>query len=89
MGVDPYEQVPVAEAELQPGDCILLYTDGVTERFDTDRQTYGEERLLRQLEVQRKGSPEEVLAAIMQDVDNFSNGRPADDDQALLLGIVQ
>jgi len=29
-----------------------------------------------------------LLTAIMKDVDDFANGRPADDDQALLLGVV-
>ena len=90
MGVDPYDQVPpVTEAELKPGDRILMYTDGVTERFNTNGKTYGEERLLKQLEVKLEGGPEELLAAIMQDVNAFANGRPADDDQALLLGIVR
>jgi len=90
LGVDPYEQVPpVTEASLQPGDRILMYTDGITERFSTDGKTYGEERLLRQLEINRQGNPQEFLTAIMQDVNAFANGRPADDDQALLLGIVQ
>ena len=90
MGVDPYDRVPpVTEAELKPGDRILMYTDGVTERFNPNGKTYGEERLLKQLEVNRKGGPEELLDAIMQDVDAFANGRPADDDQALLLAIVQ
>jgi sigma-B regulation protein RsbU (phosphoserine phosphatase) len=90
LGVDPYDQVPpTTEAELHPGDRILMYTDGVSERFNTNKQTYGEERLLRQLEAGRQSNPEELLAAIMQDVNAFANGRPADDDQALLLGIVQ
>jgi sigma-B regulation protein RsbU (phosphoserine phosphatase) len=89
LGIDPYEQVPVTEAELQPDDRILLYTDGVTERFNTDGKTYGEERLLRQLEANPESQPQEQLAAIMKDVDNFANGRLADDDQALLLGIVE
>ena len=90
MGIDPYDQVPVTtEAELQPGDRILMYTDGITERFNPDGKTYGEERLLRQLEAKRQGSPRELLAAIMQDVNAFANGRLADDDQALLLGIVE
>ena len=88
MGVDPYEQVPVTEAELQPGDRILMYTDGITERFNSDGNTYGEERLLRQLAGDGNPQPEELLAAIMKDVDDFAGERPADDDQALLLGIV-
>jgi sigma-B regulation protein RsbU (phosphoserine phosphatase) len=89
MGVDPYDQVPVTEAELQSGDRILMYTDGITERFSRDGETYGEERLLRQLEADGDFQPQELLTAIMKDLGAFSNGRPADDDQALLLGIVQ
>jgi sigma-B regulation protein RsbU (phosphoserine phosphatase) len=89
MGVDPYDQVPVTEAELQPGDRILMYTDGVTERFSRDGNTYGEERLLRQLEGEGNIQPEELLTAIMKDVTDFAAGRPADDDQALLLAIVE
>jgi sigma-B regulation protein RsbU (phosphoserine phosphatase) len=89
LGVDPYEQVPVTEAELQPGDRILMYTDGITERFSMDGKTYGEERLLRQLEADQGSQPQELLVAIMKDVDDFANGRPADDDQALLLAIVE
>ncbi|MBW2433868.1 MAG: SpoIIE family protein phosphatase [Deltaproteobacteria bacterium] len=89
LGIDPYERVPVTEAELHPGDRILMYTDGITERFNTDGETYGEERLLRQLEAGGDLQPQELLTAIMQDVNAFANGRPADDDQALLLGIVR
>jgi sigma-B regulation protein RsbU (phosphoserine phosphatase) len=88
MGVDPYDQVPVTEAELQPGDRILMYTDGITERFSKDGETYGEERLLRLLEADGDFQPQQLLTAIMKDLDAFSNGRPADDDQALLLGFV-
>jgi sigma-B regulation protein RsbU (phosphoserine phosphatase) len=89
LGIDPYGQVPVTEAELQPGDRILMYTDGITERFSMDGKTYGEERLLRQLEGDGDPQPREMLAAIMKDVDDFANGRPADDDQALFLAIVE
>jgi sigma-B regulation protein RsbU (phosphoserine phosphatase) len=90
MGIDPYAQMPATtETELQPGDRILMYTDGVTERFNPHGKTYGEERLLKQLETNRSNDPQELLAAIMQDVNAFAEGRPADDDQALLLAIAE
>jgi len=89
MGIDPYEQVPVTEVELKPGDRILMYTDGITERFDRNNETYAEERLLQQLAGDGNSSPRELLAAIMKDVNKFADGRPADDDQALLLAIVE
>ena len=89
LGIDAYEQVPVTEAEMHPGDRILMYTDGITERFNTDRETYGEERLLRQLEAGGDLRPQKLLTAIVQNVNAFAGGRPADDDQALLLAIVE
>jgi sigma-B regulation protein RsbU (phosphoserine phosphatase) len=89
MGVEPYDQVPVTETELQPGDRFLMYTDGIAERFSMDGETYGEERLLRQFEGDRYIQPAELLTAIMKDVNDFAAGRPADDDQALLLAILE
>ena len=89
MGVDPYEQVPVTDVELKPGDRILMYTDGITERFSSDGETYAEERLLHQLACDGNPRPRELLAAIMKDVNDFAGERPADDDQALLLAIVE
>jgi len=90
LGIEPYEiEVPVTEAKLEPGDRFLVYTDGLTERFDMEENTYGEERLLKPLATDSTSDPQGVVAAIMADVEQFAGKRPADDDQALLLGIVQ
>ena len=89
LGIEPYEiEVPVTEIELEPGDRFLVYTDGLTERFDPGGDTYGEERLLKLLATDSAHDPQGVIAAIMADVEQFAGQRPADDDQALLLGIV-
>jgi sigma-B regulation protein RsbU (phosphoserine phosphatase) len=89
MGFDPYDQVPVAEIRLEPGDRILLYTDGVPERFNTENMPYGEDRVCRQMERPGVDEPGAVIGAIMQDLETFSSGRPADDDQALLLAFIE
>jgi len=90
LGIEPYEiEVPVTETKLEPGDRFLIYTDGLTERFDEEGQTYGEERLLKLLATDSAQDPQGVIGAIMADVEQFAGQRPADDDQALLLGIVQ
>ena len=90
LGIEPYEiEIPVTETKLEPGDRFLIYTDGLTERFDMGEKTYGEERLLRLLAIDSADDPQGVIAAIMADVVQFAGQRPADDDQALLLGIVQ
>jgi len=90
LGIEPYEiEIPVTETKLEPGDRFLIYTDGLTERFDMAEKTYGEARLLRLLAIDSADDPQGVIAAIMADVEQFAGERPADDDQALLLGIVQ
>jgi len=90
LGIEPYDiEIPVTEIKLEPDDRFLIYTDGLTERFDMEGNTYGEERLLKLLATDSAHSPQEIVAAIMGDVEQFAGGRPADDDQALLLGIVQ
>ena len=90
LGIEPYEiEIPVTDIKLEPGDRFLIYTDGLTERFDVEGQTYGEERLLKLLATDSAHDPQGVITAIMADVEQFAGQLPADDDQALLLGIVQ
>jgi sigma-B regulation protein RsbU (phosphoserine phosphatase) len=90
LGIEPYEiEIPLTEVKLEPGDRFLIYTDGLTERFDGEGQTYGEERLLKLLATDSAHDPQGVIGAIMADVEQFAGQLPADDDQALLLGIVQ
>jgi len=90
LGIEPYEiEIPVTEVKLEPGDRFLIYTDGLTERFDGEGHTYGEERLLTLLATDSAHDPQSVITTIMADVEQFAGQLPADDDQALLLGIVQ
>ena len=87
MGFDPYDRVPVTDIQLEAGDRLLFYTDGVSERFNMDRQPYGEDRICDRMEVPAAG-PAELVASLMQDLEAFAAGRPADDDQTLLLGFI-
>ena len=89
LGIEPYEiEIPVTETKLMAGDRFLVYTDGLSERFNAAGETYGEERLLKPLATDQATAPQDVVAAIMGDVRQFAGDLPADDDQALLLGIV-
>jgi sigma-B regulation protein RsbU (phosphoserine phosphatase) len=90
LGIEPYEiHIPTTEVKLSSGDRFLVYTDGLSERFDAEGNSYGEARLLMPLAVDNPNGPKDVVAAIMGDVDRFAGDHPADDDQALLLGIVE
>ena len=90
LGIEPYKMdIPVTSTTLEAGDRLLVYTDGVSERFSEAGEIYGEKRVLQQLAAADSNDPRKVLAAIMADVESFAGELPADDDQALLLGIVE
>jgi len=85
MGITPYTEVPVTRVTLQPGDQVLFYTDGVTDRFSESREIYGIKRLLRQVAAADTVEPAGILKGIIDDLSRFAGTRPADDDQAMLM----
>lgn len=89
MGLAPYAEVPVTEVRLQPGDRLLFYTDGVTERFSEKQELYGTGRLLQQIGTADADDPPGILKGIIDDLSRFAGPRPADDDQAMLMMVVE
>jgi len=72
------------KTKLNPGDLLFLYTDGVTEAFNTAEQMYGEDRLENFL-LAHHGQPiQEVVKGSVCDVMAFSAGVPQSDDITLL-----
>ena len=68
--------------QFNPGDSILLYTDGVTEAMNPQNQLYGDERLINLMNgpVMRFAPPECVLDEIRSDVALYVDGAPQSDD---------
>jgi serine phosphatase RsbU (regulator of sigma subunit) len=73
--------MPYAEAvvPLEPGDTLLLYTDGVTEARNPAGAWYGAQRLKAVVGADG-GDPEALGAAVVADVRGFAAGRPLGDD---------
>lgn len=72
------------ELQLSPGDEIFLYTDGVTEATDANKQLYGEKRLLEFLNTLHGISAQEMCDAVKADVDEFVKDAPQFDDITIL-----
>ena len=74
-----------AEQLLAPGDRLVLYTDGLTDRQGPDGQLYDVERLSATLGRHAEAAPATLLERLVADVEAFTGGREADDDQTLLV----
>ena len=71
-------------ATLQPGDGLLVFTDGVVEAMNAAGEAYSMERLEAQLRTAIHASPNSMVASIKLSVDAFANGAPKADDVTIL-----
>lgn len=69
----------IEERQLFPGDILALYTDGITESFNAAGEEFGEERLIESLRRNRGLSSQALLAAIIDEVRQFSPQEQGDD----------
>lgn len=71
--------------QLQPGDRLVVYSDGITEARNIDDAEFGEERLLSCVEAHRTQAPAELVASILETVRQFSSGTRQGDDLTVLV----
>lgn len=83
-GIDGFIYKP-QELDLNPGDKIYLYTDGVTEANNIDKELYGEPRLINYLNEHKEESMEEILKGIKVDIDKFKGEAEQFDDITMLM----
>ncbi|MFC1583968.1 PAS domain-containing protein [Fibrobacterota bacterium] len=69
--------------DLKSGDRFLAYTDGLDEAMNFDKETYGLKRLFGLLTKSQNKKPEELVATILQDLEDFCGGQRQYDDLTL------
>src|SRR5439155_20802519 len=69
----------ISECHLLAGDILALYTDGITESFNPVGEEFGEQRLIEALRRHRQLPPQQLLAAIVDEVHQFSPEEQYDD----------
>jgi phosphoserine phosphatase RsbU/P len=65
--------LPDERRPIEPDDVILLFTDGVTEAMNGEREQYGEERLRQALARSARLDPEKIVEAVVKDVTSFTH----------------
>jgi sigma-B regulation protein RsbU (phosphoserine phosphatase) len=85
LGLFLTSRYPVHHVHLDPGDSLLLFTDGLSETHNSAGYDYGVERLSRVAGERHGWMPYELLTACLEDVKIFSAGTRQADDQTVMV----
>jgi sigma-B regulation protein RsbU (phosphoserine phosphatase) len=69
---------------IAPGESLLLYTDGVTEAMDKNKEFFTEQRLEQLLSANALETPERLVLKVHAAVNDFAKGTPQADDVTVL-----
>jgi sigma-B regulation protein RsbU (phosphoserine phosphatase) len=85
VGLIPEAEFTVGRAKLEPGDTLILFSDGLTEAANTRKQLFGSNRL-RELLLGQHETPVDILQkTVLDSVQTFAHGMGQADDITLLL----
>lgn len=73
-----------SEVQLQPGDCLVLMTDGVLEAANGDEEEFGYQRLIDVVQARRSSGVHGIRTTILEAVSKFCDGK-FDDDASLIV----
>jgi sigma-B regulation protein RsbU (phosphoserine phosphatase) len=80
-----YEQEEIA---LEPGDMLILYTDGMSEAENPAQDEWGEDALIAAVRGSLALAPVDIIARVMESADSFAAGAPQHDDMTLVIARV-
>jgi sigma-B regulation protein RsbU (phosphoserine phosphatase) len=89
--VGAFEQGDFGEAQvvLEPGDTLVLFTDGINECVSPTGERYSSDHLLKFVRQHQQLGPEELIAGIRQDLSAWTAGEPFRDDVTVVVMAVQ
>ena len=74
----------IEERSLFAGDALAVYTDGITESCNDAGQEFGEERLIEAIRRHRHLSAQDIIAAVVNEVQQYSSKEQHDDITLIL-----
>jgi sigma-B regulation protein RsbU (phosphoserine phosphatase) len=86
MGPFPDGKYVVENTYLQPGDILLMYTDGISEARDSSGNSlYGEQRILEYMKKYSSRNAEEICKGLLEEVQKFARGSDETDDKTIVV----
>ena len=75
----------VESLRLEAGESLFMYTDGVTEAMNSREELFSEERLEKELSLRARRPIQELIAALMQRIKDFSGEALQSDDITMMV----
>ena len=88
VGMFPDYVYAEGAVQLEPGDVVVAYTDGVTEALNSSGEEWGVEGFQRSATKNRGGTAEQVVSAIFEAMEEYANGCQTDDATVAVLRVL-
>ena len=85
VGLLPFAPYAEQALTLEPGDLLLLYTDGISEAMTHDDEEWGEDRMIEAATKARGKHADEILSAMFAACDKFTAEASQHDDMTMLI----
>lgn len=85
LGLFPDREYELQECQLQPGDFLACFSDGVTEANDPNENEFGEDRLIEVVRGQATEPARAVSRKVLDAIESFAAGAAQHDDLTLML----
>jgi phosphoserine phosphatase RsbU/P len=85
VGLIPEAEYSASAVQLMPGDTLVLFSDGIIEAENPERELFGFQQLRDVLTGWESDSLESVKTTVLQAVNKFARGAPQSDDMTLLV----
>jgi sigma-B regulation protein RsbU (phosphoserine phosphatase) len=85
LGLFGDAEYPSQTLTLARGDCLVLYTDGLSEAFNPSSTQYGVDRICAVLRDHGASSPKDLLVALLKDLKSFRTPAPQSDDLTIMI----
>jgi serine phosphatase RsbU (regulator of sigma subunit) len=89
VGISADAQFPTTTFQFEIGDVVIAYTDGITEAENRGGDFWGQDRLENLLRSCGRGTTEQIIQCILDEVSAFADGQPQRDDVTLVVMGVQ
>ncbi len=85
LGVMEDAEYKESQKQINPGQIILIGTDGIKEAVNANREMFGNKRLLNVIRDYADKSAREILDKAFESLNNFRHPLEADDDETLVV----